>query len=332
MRSLVTAPRRFLIIGFALMACLGSSNAAATITDIGTEGWYTWRVAATNNAPDWCCYEWNRGVAKNKSCDLDGKQSTFNSHSDVADFIDQMQVYVLLDRGDVEKIRIVSAQCPVRTRTEIVDLGIVDADESVNWLGKSISPRSHLSAHSLAAISVHEGEKSRDALIEVARHDADLENRKDSVFWMSQVRANDTASELKQLMFNDSNAELREHIAFALSQSIVPDRADALIQLGRKDKDSDVRSKAWFWLAQTGAAESEINIQKAIRDERNQGVRDELVFALSQLPDDRAFKALIAVIEDRKLSDEDREQALFWLAQSESDLAFEYLSELISRR
>jgi HEAT repeat protein len=332
MRGLIAAPRRFFIVGFALMACLGNSNAAAAITDIGTEGWYTWRVAATENAPDWCCYEWNRGVAKNKSCDLDGEQGTFNSHSDLADYVEQMQVYVLLDGGTVQKLRAVSAQCPVRARTEITDLGIVDADESVDWLEKLISPRSNLSAHAMATISVHEGQKSSDVLIEVSRHDAELDNRKDSVFWMSQVRANDTASELKQLMFNDSNPELREHVAFSISQSILPDRADALVQLGRNDKNSDVRSKAWFWLAQTGVAESDIEIQKALRDERNQGVRDELVFALSQLPDDRAFKALIAVIEDRKMSDDDREQALFWLAQSDSDLAFEYLNELISRR
>jgi len=325
-------PRRFFMVGFALMACLGGSNAAATITDIGTEGWFTWRVTATDNAPDWCCYEWNGGVAKDETCDLDRRQSTFNSHSDFTDDVEQMQVYVLLDGGDVEKIRVVSAQCPVSTRTEITGLGIVDARESVDWLEKSISPRSKLSAHALAAISVHEGEKSSDVLIEVAQHDADFENRKDSVFWMSQVRANDTASELKQLMFNDSNPELREHVAFALSQSIVPDRVDALVQLGRKDKDSGVRSKAWFWLAQTGAAESDVEIQKAIRNERNQDVRDDFIFALSQFPDERAFKALIAVIEDRKLSDDDREQALFWLAQSESNLAFEYLSELISRR
>ena len=332
MRGLIAEPRRLFIVGFTLMVCLGNSIAAAAITDIGSEGWYAWRVTATDNAPDWCCYEWNGGVAKKQSCDLDGRQSAFNSHSDFADDVEQMQVYVLLDGGDVEKIRVVSAQCPVRTRTEITDLGIVDARESVDWLEKSISPRSKLSTHALAAISVHEGEKSSDVLIEVARHDPDFENRKDSVFWMSQVRANDTASELKQLMFNDSNPELREHVAFALSQSIVPDRVDALVQLGREDEDSDVRSKAWFWLAETGAAESDIEIQKAIRDERNQDVRDDLIFALSQLPDERALKALIAVIEDQKLSDDDREQALFWLAQSESDLAFEYLSELISRR
>ena len=332
MRGLIAKPRFFLIVGIALIVGLGNRNAAATISDIGSEGWYTWRVAATDNAPDWCCYEWNGGIAKNKSCDLDGNQSTFNSHSDFADYVEQMQVYVLLDGSTVQKIRTVSARCPVKTRAEIADLGIIDADDSVDWLENLISPRSNLSAPALAAISVHEGEKSSGVLIEVARHDAEIDNRKDSVFWMSQVRADDTAGELKQLMFNDSNPELREHVAFVLSQSVLPDRVDALVQLGRTDKDSNVRSKAWFWLVQTGAADSEIEIQKAIRDERNQDVREELIFALSQLPDDRSFKALIAVIEDRKMGDDVREHALFWLAQSESDLAFEYLDELISRR
>jgi hypothetical protein len=59
-------------------------------------------------------------------------------------------------------------------------------------------------------------------------------------------------------------------------------------------------------------------------------VRDEAIFALSQLPDVRAYEAMVAVIEDRSLRNEDRQQALFWLAQSESDNAFEYLGNMIT--
>jgi HEAT repeat protein len=59
-------------------------------------------------------------------------------------------------------------------------------------------------------------------------------------------------------------------------------------------------------------------------------VRQEAVFALSQLPGDRAVKALAEILEDSGLDMEIREQALFWLAQTESDEAFEYIDRILS--
>lgn len=319
-------------IGIVLIGCLAGGHAAAALSDIDGNGWFTWRVTATADAPNWCCYEWNGGISTTRSCDLDTRQGNFGAHSDYADNVDQMQIYALLDAGVLIKLRTVSAQCPVTSRSAISDLGTVDVIQSVKWLEKIISPHSELSSQALASIAIHDGDESRDVLIDVARHDSDPENREDALFWMAQVRSLETGGEIKKLMFNDESADFREHAAFALSQSTVGDREDALAKLGREDKVGDVRAKAWFWLAQTGSVASDEEIQKAIRREQDQDVRDEVIFALSQLPVDRAFQALIQVIEDRTLRNEDRKQAIFWLAQSDSDRALEYLGRLIGGR
>ena len=97
-----------------------------------------------------------------------------------------------------------------------------------------------------------------------------------------------------------------------------PRAARDLIRLGNTDKDGEVRSQAWFWLAQSDATEAEQAIATALRKDADDHVREQAVFALSQLPEGRATRALIATAEDRSLSREQRKRAVFWLSHSES--------------
>jgi HEAT repeat protein len=149
---------------------------------------------------------------------------------------------------------------------------------------------------------------------------------------MAQGRISESASELERMMSRDPDPEIRQHAAFSLSQTSAPNRGDALIRQGREDEEPEVRSQAWFWLAQTGLNGSEEQIRWAIANDSDDDVRAEAVFALSQLPEERSVDALLAVLRDRSLHREIREQALFWLAQSDSDRAFAYLDELLARR
>jgi hypothetical protein len=48
--------------------------------------------------------------------------------------------------------------------------------------------------------------------------------------------------------------------------------------------------------------------------------------------DDVALPALQSLVEDRSQDRELREQALFWLAQSDSDEAYRYIDSLLGRR
>jgi hypothetical protein len=59
-------------------------------------------------------------------------------------------------------------------------------------------------------------------------------------------------------------------------------------------------------------------------------LRKDAIFAMSQLQGERAVDALFAVLRNRQLPQGVREQALFWLAQSDSDRAFEYLDRLLA--
>ncbi len=58
----------------------------------------------------------------------------------------------------------------------------------------------------------------------------------------------------------------------------------------------------------------------------------EVLAAIAMHAGDAATDALIGIVEARDSSRDDREEALFWLVQSESDSAFRYLDEILSAR
>ena len=85
----------------------------------------------------------------------------------------------------------------------------------------------------------------------------------------------------------------------------------------------------------SGSRKPELRIRKTRSSRRSRRisddhVREQAIFALSQLPDERATRALIAAAEDRSLSSEQRKRAVFWLAQSESEGAQTYLEKVLA--
>ena len=319
---------RFQIFTLLVLSLFATKPAIAAFPDVEADGWYTWRVNAAADAPGWCCYSWNSGTPREKTCNLDSGHGGYSSNDESGGMNGELQIYALMKSGKTTEIRPLSASCPAKADSAITDLGIVDVDDSINTLQPYIRGADDLSSDALAAIAAHSGEKALSILHDTAKSGADLDLREDAVFWMALVRGPEAAGDLKRLMFEDRDPEFREHAAFAYSQSKIDDRIDALIELGNTDPDADVRSQAWFWLAETGAEESEAAIGHAIAHDKSSDVREEAVFALSQLPEERAVKALASVLEDRSLDRDIREQALFWLAQSESDEAFAYVDRL----
>ena len=72
------------------------------------------------------------------------------------------------------------------------------------------------------------------------------------------------------------------------------------------------------------------DIAHAIRDDASADVREQGVFALSQLEDGKGDEALIGLIKG-SYPREVRKQALFWLGQSGSPQAIQYLDEALTK-
>jgi hypothetical protein len=309
------------------------------------DGWITWEVAAVDGAPDWCCYasnSWSSSEGFRNTpvtpCRLDGRQQSVGNVDGAT--TENFRIYVRTVGGKIDRLRAFSATCPVNAATGIRDFGTLAADDNARWLidiarqqnpGAREHGETNLEEDVLAALAISRGDVARDGLANIARNDANVETRKQAVFWLARLRGSEGADITASIMFNDQSADVREHAAFALSDSRSPRAAADLIRLGNTDPDSNVRSQAWFWLAHNGAPEAENAIFAAIRKDADDEVREQAVFALSRLPNERATQALIAVVEDRSQSRESRKHAIFWLAQSESDSAQAYLEQVLTR-
>ena len=325
----------------AVALCLASfalpPQAVAAELSLPRDGWASWQVPAVENAPDWCCFShWSGRTATPQPCALDSRNDSWGGRDGAT--TDSIRVYARFAGGKIDRLRALSATCPVQTDTEINDLGAVPVDDSVRWLTALVgrrepnaeTPRRFVD-DAVAALAMHHGDIALDALVGIARDDTRDETRKHAVFMLAHLRGREGAEVATSMMFVDRDADMREHAAFAVSQSSSPSAARDLIRLANTDPSARVRSHAWFSLAQTKSPETENAIGAALRKETHRNVREQAIFALSQLPDERATRALIRIAEDKSLAREERKRAVFWLAQSESSAAQKYLDEVLAK-
>lgn len=301
---------------------------AADLPGPAADGWYAWEVAAVEGLGERCCYQgrWDRRMTRH--CDLEARSGNYMVDSESS--TDEIRIYALLRDGNLARLQSLSPECPVTANAPLSNLGRVETDASLGWLQRQLEPATKLDSEIVAAIAAHRGQRAAAFLVQTARGTGDTARRRDAIFWMAVARGRELGAEVERLMFEDPLPEIREHAAFAWSQSDVDDRAAALIRLGGSDQNPGVRGHAWFALALTEAADGESAINRAIALDPSAQVREQAVFALSQLPEQRAVKALIEVLENKSLDFEARQRALFWLAQSDSDLAYDYVDRLLS--
>ena len=303
------------LISVAFSAALAlASQARAAELPTPKDGWAAWQIETVEDAPAWCCFEWNDRDTKPDTCHLDSENHNFASRDHAT--TDAARVYAHFKDGKLDRLRTLDAACPVETSTPIQKLD-VSSDDSARWF-IGLASRTDLANDVLAGLAVHRGDLAFDALNKAARGDTRTDIRKHAIFWLAQTRGIPGAQVATDLMFHDQDSDIRRHAIFAVSQSKSPTKAADIIRLGDSDAESQVRAQAWFWLAHTGAPNAEQAISAALKKDASEHVREQAIFALSQLPDGRGTHALIGVAEDRSLSREERKRAVFWLAQSKS--------------
>ena len=157
-----------LLIVLLLAAGASSQARAAEPINLTDDGWYTWRVASAG--------EYN-----------------------------EEQFYVQLKSGQPKEIEIVGHWCNSWHRSdknypEATDLGLLDTDTSIDWLQQLTGERSDLSSDALAAISMHEGSRAVQILIDVVESDAHMDIREEAVFWMAQSDSEEAFDYLDRLL------------------------------------------------------------------------------------------------------------------------------------
>ena len=99
---------------------------------------------------------------------------------------EELEIYVRMESGRPQDIRIPGWQCERNTPPVAEKLGTISAAESAAWLGRFISPRSDVSTEAMAAISAHPGGEGTRILRNVVQSDGNRKNREEAIFWLAQ--------------------------------------------------------------------------------------------------------------------------------------------------
>lgn len=123
---------------------------------------------------------------------------------------------------------------------------------------------------------------------------------------------------------DECSAELRGQAVFLISQHLTDETVGILIDLahGNPDPDPEVRQQAVFWLSQVDSPEAIDALEDILQNTDDVELQGQALFAISQHSSDRAATALRGFALREDVSDELRQQAVFWLGQSAGGGAF----------
>ena len=316
---------------------LAAGAASATQADLASrvaaqDGWTAWQIPSMASLGS-ACHEWRGHSVSTGDCDLEGHSWSIGSNDDDPHpaASDNMNIYVHVASGRIDKARAFSASCKLRNADKVRWIDPVAGADSIVFLARSAATATQeLADVELAAIAMHPDAAATTALTELAdaKHASKL--REQALFWLAQARGADGAKVVERIATSDPDADLRANAVFDLSQAHGCDGYASIHRIAQNDASEHVREQALFWMAQTGDRRARDDILAAIATEKSDSVREQAVFALSQLKDNQADAALIALVRGdhpRKV----KEQALFWLGQSGSDAAMQFIDEVLTR-
>jgi HEAT repeat protein len=202
----------------------------------------------------------------------------------------------------------------------------VDSDRALPILRKVLveNPQKYSEEfrnQALFMVSQHgEEDEALDILMHVVRNDRSGEIRGQAVFWLSQTGSDRAVAILDSLLSSpDEDDEVRGQAVFALSQLGGREAMDALRRVAEDpDVDIEVRADAIFWLGQMGgrhdAEEFLIDLYPTLDDEE---LKEKVVFSLAQSGGRPAGAFLMGIVRDPDEDIEIRNNALFWLGQTD---------------
>jgi hypothetical protein len=213
-------------------------------------------------------------------------------------------------------------------------LGSLEADTSVAYLAKEFEGGAvELQKSLLFIISQHDTPRSFDFLRTIALGASrSLEIRKDAVFWIGNSRDPRSLDLLKEVLASARHEELKEQVVFALTLTNRGEAVAELIRIAKSDPDRGVRKKAIFWLGQKASQEAVKTLKDVVDKPDEDGeVKESAVFAISQLPKDKAVPMLAAIARGNK-SPSVRKKAIFWLGQTGAKEALELFEEILLKK
>ncbi len=294
------------------------------------DGWIAYQVEAKPGMRSMCC--WSGGIGQSKStqtaCELgDHRRRSFGSSAEFP-LTDTLNIFAELDAGKVTDLLVLGEHCEVTGGQVIQWLGKTPAKQSIDWLGRVVTASgAHSADQAIAAIAWHRNEMATEWLEQHAKQ-ARSERAHQTIFWLGNERGEPGLQSIERLLEALPNGETRRQLTFAIAQNDQARAVELLVDIGHHDNDRQQREQAWFWLAQEFPRRAATELPKRLREVAHANEAEQLVFAISQLPDSMATDGLLRVAKS-DLPMSIRRKALFWLAQSDDDRAIDELTSLL---
>src|SRR5439155_16574086 len=143
------------------------------------------------------------------------------------------------------------------------------SEESINLLasfvgGTEQKAERRKSESAITAIALHADSAADPALEKFVDAKRPEEVRRNTAFWLGNVRGQKGYQILRQMVLADPSDKVREQCIFALHVSKVPQAVNTIIELARTDKNAHVRGQALFWLSQKAGDKAARAIADAI--------------------------------------------------------------------
>ena len=306
---------------------LGLETAVAQALRSPEPVWVGYTVAALPRDGASCCWD-------HDCCDLELDEVTALAAG--AEHAGDLLVLLRFADRALDRARFVDAACrPSFGGRRALWAGEVTANESLTLLGAWVDGSSDAGRapirrgrELLPAIAYHDGTEATRRLAAWAADSQRPDLAKDAVFWLGTARREEGYASLLALLASRPATEILKAVAFALHQSPVAAAEGTLAELAAGDPLPEVRREALFWLGQSGAAHAETIYAAALADP-DEGVARHAVFVLGQLPEPEGVEQLVRVLtQDRRPAL--RREALFWIAQSDSDQALDIVDRILS--
>jgi HEAT repeat protein len=187
---------------------------------------------------------------------------------------------------------------------------------------------SALAEKAVFGLSQHDSPEANLALKELVTDRSVTEDvRENAIFWLGQSDDDGNVDFLRQAYLELDDPELKEKIIFSVSQSGSNEAVNWLLAVaGDRDEPTDVRKNALFWAGQADGAED--RLISFYEDVGDRDIKQQLIFVYSQADGAASLRQLMDIA--RHEADHDlRENAIFWLGQSDAPEAMAFLEDLI---
>lgn len=295
---------------------------AATPLSLPADGWVAFEQPAVSGTA-------TLGCIGDREVSLGRRDNGWNMHDDEQGArFDRFTVYLAFERGELSQVRGYTPDCRVRdehlaTRHEL------SAEEGVALLARHLDDatgREHQS-RLLGAIA-HIDTADADTVLERIASDIDRADRgHDALFWLAMRRGEHGRSVVREHLDAAWPMDHRKQALMALALSGKEDALETVRHVAREDANAGMRAHAVTALGIVDAPGAFADVHSIFISDDGDEVRRQVIFALAQLDNEQAARALADIVRDARFAAH-RRDALFWLSNMEGEASETVRDEL----